>query len=190
MPITSITQFMDKLYEYISLSFKDYKGLAYKCNTSPDDGSYTSQPEIYKYLMPSSELVDDYPVKSPCIVLTVDSAEGDNNYTLSVHLCVKYDSVASNEVARKVAGSDNLYEFDIGTTYSTNSDLELYKSALLFTEFVHNKICMNKDLNITDITVTLPEPTLPEFPYATSAVTFKTQINAFKVAQNPYHDLY
>lgn len=188
--IVSITDFMDHLTEYFEKSFEDYKGLSYKCSNDPLSGDNTSQPFIYEYLMPSADLIDGYPNKSPCVVLCVDGMESNNTYKCSVHLCVRYDAVSDNEMVQKVPDKDNVYTYNEGASYNTNSDIELYKSALHFVNHAHQLLCNYTDHTLEDITVELPDPTLPDFPYSVAVITFSVKLNHFNIGTNPYNELY
>lgn len=186
--IFTITQFIDALTEYLNDSFKDYSGLAFKCSNDPNSGDNTSKPFIYQYLMPSSDLIEGYPNKSPCIVITVDN-RNDNTYNLSVHLCVRYDSISEKEKVHQVDASD-IYEYSDEDGYETQSDVELYKSSLLFNDLVYNLLKTNRGLNLQNIQSELPQPDLIEFPYSTSTITFEVQLNSRNIGQDAYNDLY
>mgnify|MGYP003289594334 CR=1 FL=1 len=186
--IITITQFVDALTDYLEESFEDYHGLSFKCSNDPNSGDNTSKPYIYQYLMPSSELIDGYPNKSPCLVITVDN-RNNNDYSLTVHLCVRYDSIAEKEKVHKVADSD-IYEYSDDEGYDTQSDIELYKSSLLFNDLVYNLLKQNRGLGLTNIQSELPSPELADFPYSISSVTFDVHLNQFSVSQDPVSDLY
>lgn len=187
--IISITNFIDDLTNYFEEAFKDYEGLAYKCSCDPNSGEQTAHPDIYQYLMPSSMLVDGYPSRSPCIVLCVDSLEQDV-YSCSAHACVRYDAIAEQEKAHKIAGTDNLYEYSDADGYNTVSDIQLYKSSLLFTTHIHKLLCNYTNVPLENISVELPDPSLPDFPYSISCINFTVKLNRTNIGKDPYNSLY
>lgn len=191
MPLVSVTDYIDKIYDHLEDAFKDYHGLAYKDSTDPDSGSNTSKPDIYKYLMPSSDLIEGYPAKSPAIVIAIDSIDADHNANISLYLCVKYEAVSEKEKVKKVLGSD-YYEYLTDAGYDLqNVDVDLYKTSLRFTEYVFNIMSNCTSLDINDLSINLPQADLPDYPYAVSSVSFNININPFKVSQQmPFVDTY
>lgn len=188
--IITITQFVNALTDYLEDCFEDYHGLSFKCNANdPDSGENISKPYIYQYLMPSSELVDGYPNKSPCIVITVDN-RNDNTYSLTLHLCVSYAAVSEKEKVHKVAAGSDVYEYSEEDGYDTQSDIELYKSSLLFNDLVYNMLKQNRGLGLNNIQSELPTPDLEDFPYSISGITFEVHLNHFSIGQDPVADLY
>ena len=189
MQILNITNYITALHDYLAHSFEHY-GLAFHADKDPASGENTNKPEIYDYLMPATALNDGYPARCPCIVITVDSQAADNTYSLALHTCVCYAAVANNEKVHQVNGEINRYEYGTEGGYDTNADVELYKSSLLLTEFVHDALCKATALNVRNISVELPAPDLQDFPYCISTVRFDTQLNFIKAGQNAYHDYY
>lgn len=187
--IISITDFINDLTEYFEEAFKDYHGLAYKCSCDPNSGENTAHPDIYQYLMPSSMLENGYPVKSPCIVLCIDELTQDG-YSCSVHACVSYSAIAEQEKVHKVPGEENVYEYSEADGYDTVSDVQLYKSSLLFTTHLHQLLCNYTRVPLENITVELPNPALPDFPHSVSAISFTVKPNRFNIGTCAYHDLY
>lgn len=184
----NITSFVSSLKSYLDECFKDYNGLSYKTSDNPDEGLNISSPSIYEYLMPSSEIVDNYPSKSPCIVITVDERTL-NTYTITLHLCVRYDSISEKEKVHRINNSD-IYEYLSEDGYTTSSDIELYKSSLLFNEHVYKLISINTELGITDIQSELPSVDLDEFPYSISTITFKINVNQFNIGLDNANEYY
>lgn len=187
--LVTITDFIDDLTNYFENAFEDYEGLSYKCSNDPNSGENTAHPDIFQYLMPSSMLIDGYPSKSPCIVLCVDSLEQDT-YSCSVHACIRYDSISEQEKVQKIPSADNLYEYLDTDGYNTVSDVQLYKSSLLFTTHIHKLLCNYTNVPLDNITVELPDPSLPDFPYSISSVNFNVKLNRTKIGMDPYGSLY
>lgn len=189
-PIVNIIQYVDALYEYLTNAFKDYSGLAYKDTNDPNSGSNTSKPIIYKYLCPSADCVDDYPANCPALCISLDERLNASTYRIAITTCVRYDAIANREMIEKVQDSDNKYQYIDEDGYDTKSDIELYTSSLLISDFIYNLLSMNSELNISNINMSLPDASLPDFPYSISTITFETSLNLGRIAQNPYNDLY
>lgn len=188
MPIISITQYIDRLYEYLTGFFDDYHGIAAKSNDEPFGGEFLNKPYIYRYLMPSCDLCGQYPSKSPCIVITVDSQDDNTTYSITLHLCVKYDAISEAEKARPIPGAVGAYEFVESDDYNTNADVELYKESLIFTELLTSVLYKNQGLSISDVTSELPDPTLPDHPYCVSSISFKAKVNVAEVNVKAAYD--
>ena len=189
-PITNIIQYVDALYEYLSECFDDYHGLSYKDESNPDSGSNTSKPVIYKFLCPSSDCIDEYPARCPALCISLDERSSASTYRLAITTCVQYSSVSNREKIEKASQDSEKWKYLDEDGYDTKSDVELYTASLMLSDFVFNKLSMNKKLNINNLSVELPDSSLPDFPYSISTITFETSLNLSQIAQNPYHDMY
>lgn len=190
MALVSITDYIDKIYDHLESSFKDYHGLSYKDSSDPNSGSNTSQPNIYRYLMPSSDLIEGYPAKAPAIVISIESFSNERVASIRIFLCVKYEAVSEREKVVKFRGSDRYEYQDIDGYDLTDVDVDLYKTSLRFTEFVFNAMSNCTSVDLSNLSIELPQADLPDFPYAVSSVSFDVDVNPFKVGQDPYKELY
>lgn len=190
--IISITEYVDELHKYLSDNLSKYFGIASKKTEEISEGSqFASFAEIYDYTMPSSALVDGYPSKCPVIVIRLDNRSDINKYTISLCICVSYNAVSEREKARPIAQELNVFEFDeTQTDYETESDRELIKTSILYTDIIYNLLLNNKELAIENIQYEMPSADLPEFPYCITTITFDTILNRRMIGQDPYADLY
>ena len=183
----NIIQAVKEIANYLSNCFeKDKFYLNYKSTTEPNEFE-TRKPEIYIFTCPSSAMVDCYPSRCPCIVLTLDGRD-DSTYDISVNLCVSSASVSEQEKARP--NMDNSYTVGEGNGYSTESDDDLILDSILFTDQVCNYIYNFTELDINNISVEYPDVSLPDFPYAISSVSFKVSVNLEHRGQDPFNDFY
>ena len=183
----NIIQAVKEIASYLSQCFeKDKYYLQYKSTTDPDEFE-TRKPEIYIFTCPSSAMVESYPARCPCVVLTLDGRD-DSAYDITANLCVSSASLSEQEKARQ--NNDNTYTVGEDEGYSTESDDDLIIDSILFTDQVCNYIYNFTQLNISDISVSYPDVSLPAFPYAVSSVSFKMSVNLEHRGQNPFNDLY
>lgn len=162
--------------------------LQYKSTIEPSDFE-ASVPDIYCFTMPSSAIVDEYPAKCPVICVTLDGRD-DYNYTITLHLCISSTSISDKEMATPVENSENLYNVGEGENYNTESDTDLLIESILFTDQIYTYMANFTTLGISEMSVSYPDVSLPDFPYAISNVSFKMSINQSKINENPYNDLY
>lgn len=185
----NIIQAVKEIASYLSQCFeKDKFYLQYKSTTDPEEFE-TRKPEIYIFTCPSSAMVESYPARCPCIVLTLDGRD-DASYDITANLCVSSASLSEQEKARPNEDNPTVYDVGEGEGYDTQSDDDLIIDSILFTDQVCNYIYNFTQLNISDITVIYPDVSLPEFPYAVSSVSFKMSVNLEHRGQNPFNDLY
>lgn len=183
----NIIQAVKEIANYLSNCFeKDKFYLQYKSTTNPEEFE-TRKPEIYIFTCPSSAMVESYPARCPCIVLTLDGRD-DATYDITASLCVSSASLSEQEKARP--NEDNTFTVGEGEGYSTESDDDLIIDSILFTDQVTNYIYNFTTLGISDITVSYPDVSLPDFPYAVSSVSFKMSVNLEHRGQNPFNELY
>lgn len=186
----TIVKSVQVLAEYLLNKFKvDQETLQYKTTTNPDEFDSTGLPYIYCFTMPSSDLVDSYPQKCPCICITLDG-RNDYEYDISFHLCISNSSLSDKEIATPVENTINTYELGDGDNYNTNADEDLLVESILFTDQVYNYLQNFTTIPLSDFTVEYPSVDLPEFPYAVSSVSCKLSINKEHIAQNPYDTFY
>lgn len=183
----NIIQAVKEIASYLSQCFeKDKFYLQYKSTTDPEEFE-VRKPEIYIFACPSSAMVESYPARCPCIVLTLDGRD-DASYDITANLCVASPSLSEQEKARP--NVDRTYTVGEGEGYSTESDDDLIIDSILFTDQVCNYIYNFTQLNISDITVSYPDVSLPDFPYSISSVSFKMSVNLEHRNQNPFNELY
>lgn len=183
----NIIQAVKEIASYLSQCFeKDKFYLNYKSTTDPEEFE-TRKPEIYIFTCPSSAMVESYPARCPCIVLTLDGRD-DSTYDLTANLCVSSASLSEQEKARP--NNDNTFTVGEGEGYSTESDDDLIIDSILLTDQVCNYIYNFTTLGISDISVNYPDVSLPDFPYSISSVSFKVSVNLEHRNQNPFNDLY
>ena len=183
----NIIQSVKEIASYLSQCFeKDKFYLQYKSTTDPEDFE-TRKPEIYIFTCPSSAMVESYPARCPCIVLTLDGRDS-STYDITANLCVSSASLSEQEKARP--NNDSTYTVGEGEGYSTESDDDLVIDSILFTDQVTNYLYNFTNLAISEISVTYPDVSLPDFPYAVSSVSFKLSVNLEHRGQNPYNDFY
>jgi hypothetical protein len=162
--------------------------IQYKSTIDPEEFE-ASVPDIFCFTCPSSAIVDSYPAKCPCIVLTLDGRD-DTSYDITANLCISSASRSEQEMARPVEGNQNLYNVGEGEGYSTESDEDLIIESILFTDQICNYIYNFTTLDVSEISVTYPDVSLPDFPYCISSVSFKLSVNLEHRGQNPFNDLY
>lgn len=182
-----ITQIIEKLAQYLQGNLEaDKHTLQYKSTVEMSEFE-TSIPQIYKYTMPSSTLIDGYPARCPAIVITLDGRD-DAIYDVTLHLCVSNVSVNDKEKAYKVG--ENCYEMGESDVYNTSGDYDLIVESILFTDQIYNYMSNCKELDVSDINIIYTDADLTEYPYATSSVSFKVGCNKSHVGQDPYHEYY
>lgn len=162
--------------------------IQYKSTIDPEEFE-ASVPDIFCFTCPSSAIVDSYPAKCPCIVLTLDGRD-DTSYDITANLCISSASRSEQEMARPVEGNQNLYNVGEGEGYSTESDDDLIIESILFTDQIANYISNFTLFGLDEISVEYPSVDLPDFPYAISTVSFKLSINQSHIAQNPFNEYY
>lgn len=174
--MSTIIEHLQSLKKYLDERLEgDINSLRYKSTIEPDMFS-TQKPEIYLFTMPSSGLVDGYPSKCPCMCITLDGREGENQYAIGVHLCVSNGSTSEAEKAIRVG--ENKYQFNSDNRdYTTDADEDLVVESILFTNQIYNYIRNYTQVNVTDLSLEYPDVSLPDFPYAISNLTFKIQID-------------
>lgn len=183
----NIIQAVKEIANYLSNCFeKDKFYLQYKSTTNPEEFE-VKKPDIYIFTCQSSALIDGYPARCPCIVLTLDGRD-DSTYDITINLCISSASVSEQEKARQ--NNDNSFNVGEGEGYSTESDDDLIIESILFTDQVTNYIYNFTQLDISNINVEYPDVSLPDFPYAVSSVSFKVSVDLEHRNQNPYNDLY
>ena len=183
----NIIQAVKEIASYLSNCFeKDKFYIQYKSTTNPEEFE-TKKPDIYIFACPSSAMVDSYPSRCPCIVLTLDGRD-DSTYDITANLCVSSASISEQEKAR--SNNDNTYTVGEGEGYETEADNDLIIESILFTDQICNYIYIFTELNINSINVEYPDVSLPDFPYAISSVSFKVAVNLEHRGQDPYNDLY
>ena len=183
----NIIQAVKEIASYLSQCFeKDKFYLNYKSTTVPEEFE-VKKPEIYIFTCPSSAMIESYPARCPCIVLTLDGRD-DSTQEITANLCVSSASLSEQEKARP--NQDNTFTVGEGEGYSTESDDDLIIDSILFTDQVCNYIYNFTTLGISDISVNYPDVSLPDFPYAVSSVAFKMSINLEHRGQNPFGDYY
>ena len=183
----NIIQAVKEIASYLSNCFeKDKFYVQYKSTTNPEEFE-TKTPDIYIFTCPSSAMVDSYPSRCPCIVLTLDGRD-DSTYDITANLCISSASLSEQEKARP--NLDNTYTVGEGEGYETEADDDLIIESILFTDQVCNYIYNFTQLDINSINVEYSDVSLPDFPYAISAVSFKVSVNLEHRGQNPYNDLY
>ena len=185
----NIIQAVKEIASYLSRCFeKDKFYLQYKSTTNPEEFE-ASVPDIFCFTCPSSAIVDSYPAKCPCIVLTLDGRD-DTSYDITANLCISSASHSEQEMAYPVEGNPNLYNVGEGEGYSTESDEDLIIESILFTDQICNYIYNFTTLDVSEISVTYPDVSLPDFPYAVSSVSFKLSVNLEHRNQNPFNSFY
>ena len=185
----TIVQAIKTLAEYLQTKLiEDKYYLQYKSTTEPTEFE-AAAPSIYCFTMPSSAIIDTYPAKCPCIVLTLDGRD-DTSYDITANLCISSASRSEQEIARPVEGNPNLYNVGEGEGYSTESDDDLIIDSILFTDQICNYIYNFTTLDVSDISVIYSDVRLPDFPYCVSSVSFKLSVNLEHRGQNPFNDLY
>lgn len=185
----NIIQAVKEIASYLSgCLLRDKYYLQYKSTTNPEEFE-ASTPSIYCFTCPSSAIVDSYPARCPCIVLTLDGRD-DTTYDITANLCVSSSSVSEQEKARPVEGTPNLYNVGEGEGYDTQSDDDLILESILFTDQICNYLHCFTGLGISDISVQYPDVSLPDFPYSVSSVSFKLSVNLEHRGQNPYSSYY
>lgn len=185
----TIVQTIQELAQYLKqqlASDRDY--LQYKSTANPDEYE-TSVPAIYCFTVPSSAIVDTYPAKCPSICITLNGRD-DYKYSVTINLCISSVSRSSKEIASPTSIS-NIYTFNAeDNTYSTESDDDLIIESILFTDQIYNYIMNYVAVEISELIVEYPDVSLPDFPYAISAVSFKLAANQDHIGQNPFSDYY
>ena len=183
----NIIQAVTQIANYLSNCFeKDKFYVQYKSTTNPEEIE-TKTPDIYIFTCPSSAMVDSYPSRCPCVVLTLDGRD-DSTYDITANLCVSSASLSEQEKARpNVDGSFTVGE---GEGYETDADNDLVMESILFTDQICNYIYNFTQLDISNINVEYPDVSLPDFPYAISSVSFKVSVNLEHRGQDPFSDYY
>ena len=183
----NIIQAVREIANYLSNCFeKDKFYLQYKSTTDPNEFE-TRKPEIFVFTCPSSAMVESYPARCPCVVLTLDGRD-DASYDITANLCVSSASLSEQEKARP--NGDNTFTVGEGEGFDTQADDDLIIESILFTDQVCNYIYNFTTLGVSDISVNYPDVSLPDFPYAISSVSFKMSVNLEHRNQNPFNELY
>ena len=183
----NVIQAVKEIASYLSQCFeKDKFYLQYKSTTDPENFE-VRKPELYIFTCPSSAMVESYPARCPCVVLTLDGRE-ESEYSITANLCVSSSSFSEQEKARP--REDNTYIVGEGEGYSTESDDDLIIESILFTDQICNYIYNFTLLNINNINVNYSDISLPDFPYAVSSVSFKVSVNLEHRGQNPFSEYY
>ena len=183
----NIIQAVKEIANYLSNCFeKDKFYVQYKSTTNPEEFE-TKTPDIYIFTCPSSAMVDSYPSRCPCIVLTLDGRD-DSTYDITANLCIASTSISEQEKARP--NNDNTYTVGEGEGYETDADEDLIIESILFTDQICNYIYNFTQLDIGNINVEYPDVSLPDFPYAVSSVSFKVSVNLEHRGQDAFSDYY
>lgn len=174
----NITEFVEVLRLRLAEHFRDgakmVEGLAYR---KDETGAAVHAPAIYSFTVPTSDLSDGMPKKTPCVVITVpecvEVGAGFIIYRVRLALCICYPGISSGEYVKRVGAND--YEEAEG---EENSDAgrELVKTSFLFTEQILRALDMMHDLSIQGARVETCEADLPDYPFAVSAISFNTRI--------------
>lgn len=187
----SIIDFVNAIKKHLDLYFAGCNGLAYHSNSDPNSGENTAIPTVYPLLIPSGALDGAYPSHCPAIVITVDDQTDDGTYNITLHLCVAYAAISEKEKVKPVDGVPGRFEYQTDEGYDTNSDLELIQSAIRFSEDVYKAVTDFSETTVYNITVTMPDPTLPDYPYCVSEVRFGVKPNLMKIGQyRDYNSMY
>ena len=183
----NIIQAVKEIASYLSNCFeKDKFYIQYKSSTNPEKFE-TKTPDIYIFMCPSSAMVDSYPSKCPCVVLTLDGRD-DSTYDITANLCVSSASLSEQEKARP--NVDGSFTVGDGEGYETDADNDLILESILLTDQICNYLYNFKQLDIGSINIEYPDVSVPDFPYAISSVSFKVSVNLEHRDQNPYNNLY
>ena len=183
----NIIQAVKEIANYLSNCFeKDKFYLNYKSTTDPEEFE-VKKPEIFIFTCPSSSMIDGYPARCPCIVLTLDGRD-DSTCEITANLCVSSSSLSEQEKAR--LNLDNTFTVGEGEGYTTESDEDLIIESILFTDQITNYLYNFTQLDINNINVEYPDVSLPDFPYAVSCVSFKVSVNLEHRGQDPFSQYY
>ena len=188
----NIIQAIRNLKVYLDGQFKTNEyALQYKTSDNPNQYE-VSTPHIYTFTCPSEDLIDAYPKYCPAIVLTVDSHDEDNIFKCTAHTCVCNPSIADKEIAQAVEGIENRFVFKDDDKYNVggNADNALIESSIYFTEQLFKYLSTYEDCELSEINVNMPEPSLPDFPFCTTTISFNMQINYNKIGQTKWDELF
>lgn len=186
----TIVESVELLAQYMREKFEELKySIQYKSAQSPREFE-ASAVKVYAFTMPSSDIVDGYPNKCPCVVLTVDG-RNDDGYTVTAHICINSPSISEREVAHPTK-IPNLYDVGTGASdnYDTAADVDLLIESLIITEQTYNIIARNTGKILSSISMETPSPDLPDFPYAVSSVQFVINPNPEKIGENGFVEFY
>ena len=151
----NIIQAVKEIASYLSQCFeKDKFYLNYKSTTDPEEFE-TRKPEIFIFTCPSSAMIEGYPARCPCVVLTLDGRD-DSEYSLTANLCISSSSLSEQEKARP--NVDKTFTLGEGDGYNTESDEDLIIESILFTDQVCDYIYNFTQLDINNISVEYPSP--------------------------------
>ena len=174
----SITEFINilcgRIRDHFRVPAKMIEGFAYR---KDETGEAVHMPTVYPFTVPTAELSDGMPKKTPCVVVTVPEcvkiAADCVTYRVRLALCVCYPGISSDEWCEPVG--TNEYEEATGDENS-DSGLELIKTSFLFSEQILRALDCAHDLSISEVTFEPCDADLQDYPYAVSAISFTTRI--------------
>lgn len=174
----TITEFVEALRERLVASFRvagrTIEGLAYRAD---ETGEARHEPTVYPFSVPTADLSDGMPKKTPCVVITVPECvsveKTEVTFRVRLALCVGYAGIAPDEYVERI-GANEYAE----TEEKPNSDaaLELCKTSILFTDQILRKLRKMRDLSMKEFNVEMCAADIPDYPFAVSAISFDTSI--------------
>ena len=128
-------------------------------------------PTIYEFIVPPEDRNSDgYPTHAPAIALVVTGVNASNDMfraNIEAHIAVTNPSTSEAETA--TGNNTTGYEFKGGENYTQNATYsDLYAYAMRLGEETLRGL-LRSNL-VSELTLTPPDPSLEDFPYATCVV--------------------
>lgn len=150
-----------------------------KSSDAPEDANL-QMPYVYSFLCPPDDMNEDYPQKIPSITvmlgnISIDPNTGAFRVPVQIHTAQVYPAVSESEKA--VPNGNGNYDIEPREGYTREeAQRNLYKDALYLLESVG---CMVQSMSLRteNLTITPPDPTLPDFPYITGRIDFDVTQN-------------
>lgn len=170
------TSVIHAICNYLETAFQQYKwsGFLFKTTDNTAEAKLAT-PKVYRLVCPPDDINDSgFPVCVPSVTVMLSSSAlstvGEMSLRLELHTALVSPSVADAEKAVPDSEHEGQYVIDENTEYTReNAQRELYQSCIIFTSRIA-RILRASPFSLGDISITPPEPSLPDFPFITSRI--------------------
>lgn len=181
MELYTPTSIIESICDYLRKCIKERKWgtIMGKSSDAPEDANL-QMPYVYSFLCPPDDMNEGYPQKIPSITvmlgnISIDPNTGAFRVPVQIHTAQVSSSISESE--KSVPNENGNYDIEPREGYTREeAQRNLYKDALYLLESVG---CMvqSMEFRTENLTITPPDPTLPDFPYITGRIDFDVTQN-------------
>ena len=157
------TSVIHAICNYLETAFQQYKwsGFLFKTTDNTAEAKLAT-PKVYRLVCPPDEINESgFPVCVPSVTVML---------RIELHTALVSPSIADAEKAVPDPEHEGQFVIDENTEYTReNAQRELYQSCIVFTSRIA-RILRASPFSLGDISITPPEPSLPDFPFITSRI--------------------